>query len=109
MRSINDYKFNKFGFATATATGNTEVVAAVPGNKIVVKSVFVVTTLANSIKFQSATNDITATYPFGANGGMVLPLNEEGWFETAAGEALNVNMSVATSTGVTVSYKLVKV
>ena len=91
-------------------TGNTAVVAA-PGARIMIRviSVALVSTLANSVKFQSATTDISPLWPFAANGGMVLPVNEAGWFSTAANEALNVNLSVATATGVLINYKLSQV
>lgn len=105
--AFNDKPRNLFGFATATGTGNTAVVAAQTSNKIRVHSVLVVSTLANSVKFQSATTDKTALFPVGATGGFVLPYNPAGWFETELNEALNINMSVATSTGVQVTYSLV--
>lgn len=92
---------------TSASSGNNQVVAAAVGHKIRVLSVVAVTTLANAIKFQSGTTDISATFPLGANGGLVLPFNEHGWFETAANEALNVNLGTATSTGVQVHYILV--
>lgn len=91
---------------TPSSTGNTQVVAAYGTSKIRVLSVAIVATLANSVKFQSGTTDITATFPFGANGGFVLPFNPVGWFETAEGEALNVNLSVATSTAVQITYEI---
>ena len=90
--------------ATPTASGATQLIAAAAGAKYRVLSVVVVSTAANSVKFQSASTDITATFPLGANGGLVLPFNEHGWFETAVNEALNVNMSAATSTGVQIQY-----
>lgn len=91
-------------FVTSASSGANEVVAAVAGAKYRVLSVVAVATAANSIKFQSASTDITATFPLGANGGFVLPFNEHGWCETAVGEALNINFSAATSTGVQVHY-----
>lgn len=90
--------------ATPSASGATALVAAAAGAKYRVLSVAVVSTGANSVKFQSASTDITATFPLGANGGFVLPFNEHGWFETATNEALNINMSAATSTGVQIQY-----
>lgn len=89
---------------TSASSGSNEIVAAVAGVRYRVLAVVAVTTLANSIKFLSAATDISATFPLGANGGLVLPFNEHGWFETAAGEALNINLSVATSTGVQLQY-----
>lgn len=106
--ALSDNPRNLFGFTTASSTGNTAVVAAQTNNKIRVHAVLVVSTLANSIKFQSASTDKTALFPVGATGGFVLPYNPAGWFETAVNEALNINMSTATSTGVQVTYTLVQ-
>jgi hypothetical protein len=89
---------------TSASSGSNAIVAAVAGVRYRVLAAVAVTTLANSTKFLSGTTDISATFPLGANGGLVLPFNEHGWFETAAGEALNINLSVATSTGVQVQY-----
>jgi hypothetical protein len=63
-----------------------------------------VTTLANSIKFQSNASDISATFPLGANGGLVMPFNEHGWFQTNVGEPLLINLSVGTATGIQINY-----
>jgi hypothetical protein len=89
---------------TSAASGANALVAAVAGCKYRVLSAAIVTTLANSVKFQSAANDISALWPLGANGGIVLPFNEHGWFETNVNEALNINLSAATSTGVQIQY-----
>ena len=90
--------------ANVSALGATALVAAVPSSKIRVLQVAVVSTLANSVKFQSAATDISATFPLAANGGVVLPFNPHGWFETVAGEALNANMTVATATAIQLQY-----
>lgn len=95
---------NSNAFANASSIGSNAVVAAVAGARIRVLSVVLVSTLANSVKFMSASTDISATFPLAANGGVVLPFNEHGWFETAIGEALNLNMTAATATGVQVHY-----
>jgi len=89
---------------TTAATGNTSLVAAVTGKKIRVLSATVISTLANSVKFQSATTDVSATFPLAANGGFSLSENLGGWIQTASGEALNINLSVATSTGCIITY-----
>lgn len=94
----------KSTFVNTSALGATAVIAAAPGMSIRVIDAAIVTTLANSVKFQSASTDISALFPLGANGGIVLPFNEHGWFQTAAGEALNVNLSVATATGIQINY-----
>lgn len=87
----------------STAT-TTQLVAAVAGKKYRVLSAIVVTTLANNINFESGTTDISAIFPLGANGGLVLDFNEHGWFETVAGEALQFTTSAATACGCSVQY-----
>ena len=95
---------NKNAFLNASSIGSNEVVAAVAGVRHRVLSVVLITTAANSVNFLSAATGISATFPLAANGGVVLPFNEHGWFETAVGEALNLNMTAATATGVQVHY-----
>jgi hypothetical protein len=90
--------------ATPASSGANELVAASAGAKYRVLAAAIVATTAVSVKFQSASTDITGTFPLGANGGLVLPFNEHGWFETAAGEALNLNLGSAVSTGVQLHY-----
>jgi hypothetical protein len=98
----------KQAFVNTSSTGNTVLVAAAGATtKIRVLAVVLSSTLANTVKFQSATTDKTATFPVGATSGFVMPFNEYGWFETAVNEALNFNMSVATATGVHIDYCLV--
>jgi len=91
-------------FINASSIGATQIIAAQPGMSIRVIDAAVISTLANTVKFQSAATDISATFPLGANGGLVLPFNEHGWFQTAPGEALNINLSVATATGISINY-----
>jgi hypothetical protein len=93
-------------FVNASSSGSNAVLAA-PGSTSVairVLGVAVVTTSAISVKFQSASTDISATWPLAANGGLVLPFTEHGWFQCAGGEALNVNLSGASATGVHILY-----
>jgi len=94
----------KWAFLNASGSGDTELVAAVTGTAIRVVALHLVSTAANTVKFRSNTTDKTAGKPLAANGGLVLPLNEHGWFETAAGEKLNFNQSAATAAGVSVAY-----
>jgi hypothetical protein len=99
----------KRAFVNATSSGDNELVAA-PGSgiKIRVLSVAAVAGVsANTVTFRSATTAISAGFPFAANGGMALNENPNGWFQTAAGEALNVNLSGATLVAVSITYILV--
>lgn len=95
---------NQNAFANPSSIGSNAVVAAVAGGRIRVLSAVIVSTLANSINFLSAAATISATFPLAANGGVVLPFNEHGWFETNIGEALNLNMTAATATAVQLHY-----
>lgn len=90
--------------ANASALGATQLIAAQAGIKYRVMQLAMVSTAANTVKFQSAASDITAGFPLGANGGLVMPFNQHGWFETNTNEALNVNMSAATATGIQLQY-----
>ena len=93
----------------ATASGNTQVVAAVSGKKIRVVSVLVTNKASakRTVKFQSSTTNITASHMVAADGGGysrdALP---GGWlFETSAGEALNINLDAGGNIGCDVSYQ----
>lgn len=94
-------------FVNASSLGSNTVLAAASGRSIRVLSAAIVTTLANNVKFLTAATDASATWPLAANGGLVLPFTEHGWLQTAVGEALNINLSVATATGVHVQYIIV--
>jgi hypothetical protein len=91
-------------FLNASSLGATVVLAAQAGMSIRVISAAIVATTATTLKFQSASTDISATWPLGANGGLVLPFNEHGWFQANVGEALNVNLGSAVATGVHINY-----
>lgn len=91
-------------FANPAGLGSNAVVAAVTGKKIRVLSAVIISASANSIKFLTAAADLSALFAFAANGGLVLDFNEHGWFETNAGEALNINLSAAAAVGVSIQY-----
>lgn len=61
---------------------------------------------ANTVKLMSTTTtaNATALFALAANGGLVLPFNEHGWFEATAGEGLSINLSNASAVGVTIQY-----
>lgn len=92
-------------YVNATASGNTELVAAQgAGVRIRLLALFVLTDAAVSIKFQSATTDVSAVWALVANGGFVLPVNPHGWLQTNANEALNVNLSGIANVGVQATW-----
>lgn len=77
-------------FAAISSTGSGDTVALVSAKKIRVLSLAIVLAGASTVKFQSgASTDKTGAMSFAANGGISLPFNPAGWFETAAGEKLN--------------------
>lgn len=106
QRAVSDTPYFpvKNVYLDTSSLGSNEVVAAVAGRTINVLSMAVISKLANDVKFLSASTQIGATMPLGANGGFVLPFNSYGWFNTNIGEALNINLSVATATGVMITY-----
>lgn len=91
---------------TPASLGATQVIAAPAGMSIRVISMAVVASGAVTVQFQSAANNITPVWSLGANGGLVLPFNEHGWFQTNVGEALNINLGGAVSTGVLINYQI---
>lgn len=99
-------KVHSGSFANASALGNTVVVPAQgAGVKIRVLGFTVATTAAQTLKFQSGTTDITAGFPLAANGVISTAYFPGGMFETAANEALNINLGAATATGVNVIWE----
>lgn len=107
MSAINDRVRVKRTFVNPASSGSNEVIAALTNNAIRVLSLALVSTSANTVKFMSAATDITAANALAANGGLVLPYMREGWFETASGEALNINLTASAQVGVTITYEVI--
>ena len=96
-------------FVNATRSGNNEVVERVVDKKIQV--VGYVLNNGNAavatVHFRSGTRPISSTKDLAADGGgMVGALTEGFWFETAVGEALNINLLADGAVGVDVMYVL---
>ena len=74
------------------SSGDNTLVALVADKKIRVVAMSFLATAAASVRFESNAGGtaLTGIMPFPANGGMVLPFNPAGWFETSAGELLNL-------------------
>jgi hypothetical protein len=91
-------------------SGNNTLVAAVTGKRIRVLSlVAVMTGTAVTIRFESAADGtaLTGQMQPSAGGGFVLPFNPVGWFETAASELLNMELSGAQSVDGVLQYVLI--
>lgn len=92
----------KFAAIAVSTSGNNPIVAAVTGKKIRVLAYILVGSDAVNAKFQSASGgtDLTGLkYIAGAGGGVCAPFNPVGWFETASGQLLNLNLSGAVAVG----------
>lgn len=80
-------------FSTPSSSGSTQVIASQgSGLRIRVLSVLVMAASSNNVKFQSGVVDISATFPIGANGGLVMGDNPHGWFQTSVNSALNIHL-----------------
>lgn len=86
--------------------GDNTLVAAVAGKKIRVTSLFLVAAAANTLRFESGAGGaaLTGQMVMAANGVLSLPHNPAGWFETAAGALLNLELSAAASVDGALSY-----
>lgn len=94
----------QYAVIAATSIGDNTLVAAVTGKKIrVLSMVLVASGGANTVRLESDAGgaaltglmDIAAVSAT-SDGQLVLPLNGFGWFETVAGELLNLELSAAT-------------
>ena len=94
----------KRAFVTTAASGNTAVVAAVTGKKIRVLGYTLSAVSANNVKFQRGTTDVIPLHYMGATSTVSVPYDGHGHCETAVTEALNVNLSAATSVSCLVRY-----
>lgn len=106
-RNENKLHRTRRAFINTSTIGSNELVPN-PGTnlRIVVINVVIIAGAANSVKFQSGANDITALYALATNGGLVFVDSEVGWFATNPNEALNINLSQTAAVGVTISYYL---
>lgn len=92
---------------SASSSGANAIVAAVTGKKIKVLGCYIVASNSVNVKFQSASTDITGLAYLTTNSGFVLPsptVAQNHWFETAAGEALNLNLSGNVAVGGAIIY-----
>jgi hypothetical protein len=108
LASNLDVGTEKYAAVAAASSGDNTV--AVTGKKIRVRRAALIAAAANNIYFTSGAG---GTVVFGgstnkiglaANGGFVLP-DSPGWFETAAGAALIMNLSAASSVAGGIAYQ----
>lgn len=89
----------KFAAIDVASSGDNTLVAAVTGKKIRVLSAFVVCAGAVTARFESGASGtaLTGQMTIAEGGGFVLPFNPLGWFESASGALLNLELSGAVS------------
>lgn len=97
----------KFQKIVASSSGATTIVAAVTSKKIRVLAWDVVVNAAVNFKWQShvTPTDLTGLYyNAGQGGGVARAFIPVGYFETIAGEALDINLSGAVAVGGVLTY-----
>ncbi len=93
----------------SSGTTDGALVSAVSGKALTVVSAFLVAGgTATNVTFNSkpagSGTAITCLIANGANGGAVLPYNEQGWFNTNQSEGLTVTTGSGSTVGVQVCY-----
>lgn len=93
----------------SSGTTDGSLISAVPGKALTIVSAFLVagataTNVTFNTKPSGSGTAITCLIANGANGGAVLNYNEQGWFNTNAGEGLTVTTGSGSTVGIQVSY-----
>ena len=96
----------KYAVIDAAVNGNNTLVAAVTGSKIRVVSLFYLAAGTVTVTFQTGASGtaITGGMQHTAQTGVVLPFNEDGWFQTVASALLNLSLSAGVSVDGSLSY-----
>jgi hypothetical protein len=96
----------KYAKIDAAASGDNTLVAAVTGKKIRVLSLFYLASGTVTVRFESGASGtaLTGQMEHTAQTGVVLPFNEDGWFETASGTLLNVELNTTVSIDGALTY-----
>lgn len=96
----------KYAAIDVASSGDNTLVAAVAGKKIRVLSLYLVAAGAVTVRFESGAGGaaLTGQSSLAANGGLVLPFNADGWFETAAATILNLELGGAVSVDGCLTY-----
>lgn len=103
--SAGNEKTVSYTFLDTSSSGDNQLVAAAgSGVKIRVLAAVISAGGSVNVRFKSATNSISNLFTMAVNNVVSLPYNPQGWFQTNANEALQINLNGATATGVTVVY-----
>jgi hypothetical protein len=96
----------KYAVIDAASSGDNELIAAKSGVKFRVLNAFLVAAGAVNTRFESGAGGtaLTGQMNLTTNSGFALPYAENGWFETAVGESLNLELSDAVSVDGSLAY-----
>lgn len=96
----------KFSYEAVTASDtDEELIALVSAKKLRVLALTVIAGgTATDVTFESSTTTAKFKVTAGANGGVVLPFNPVGWFETASGESLTVTTGAGSTVQIATTY-----
>lgn len=96
----------KFASIDVATSGDNTLVAAVTSKKIRVLSLTLVAAGTVNVRFESGAGGtaLSGQMNLVANTGFVLPYNPVGWFETASGTLLNLELSAAVSVDGMLTY-----
>ena len=98
-------QFKHASFNIASGTGAADIVAAVSAKRIRVRSLVATFGAATTVKFQNGTTDVSGLLAVAANGQLVLPPDNEGWFpDSASNEAFRVNRTGACAVAGMLTY-----
>lgn len=104
--AVSTATIQRAAISAASSGDNTLVAAAGAGNSIRVVSLFLVAITAVTVRFESGAGGtaLSGVMSIGANGGIVLPYNPAGWFETADNTLLNLELGGAVQVSGSLSY-----
>lgn len=96
----------KFAIIDAATSGDNTLVAAVTGKKIRVLSLMMIASGVVSARFESGAGGtaLSGQMQLIAQAGFTLPQSSTGWFETAVGALLNLELSAAISVDGLLTY-----
>lgn len=96
----------KYAVIDAASSGDNTIVSAVTAKKIRVLSLFLIADGTVTTRFESGASGtaLTGQMSLTAQAGYALGFNPGGWFETAAGSLLNLELSGAVSVDGSLSY-----
>lgn len=103
--SLDSYVI-KYAAINVASSGDNTVVAAVAGKKISVLQVWMMAGAAVTARFESGAGGtaLTGQAEIAANGGFIMPFSNIGWFETASGSLLNLELSGAVNVDGVLAY-----